>query len=153
MCTVSFVIWYVSCSLYSMVCVVSHFSCVLLGHLSRAGCNDKCPVGISCGFLQTWLTITYWGLAGHTLEMCKTKLSFHSKLIIYIFIFSPTRPLWAELVIESPCPCVCLCAPSGAVFFEASHWPWDHMISSRPLIGRPPPSAPPPKKKSLFYFL
>ena len=59
--------------------------------------------------------------------------------------FSPTRPLWAELVIESPCPCVCLSvcvsAPSCAVFSEASHWPWDHMISSRPIIG--PPSLPP----------
>ena len=25
------------------------------------------------------------------------------------FQFSPTRPHWAELVIESPCPSVCLC--------------------------------------------
>ena len=29
-------------------------------------------------------------------------------------------------------------APSGAVFSEASHWPSDHMIRSRPLIGQPP---------------
>ena len=42
--------------------------------------------------------------------------------------FSPTRPHWAELVIESPCPCVEMSAPSGAVFFDASHWPSDHMI-------------------------
>ena len=54
--------------------------------------------------------------------------------------FSPTRPHWAELVIESPCPsvdmCVCVSAPSGAVFFEASHWPSGHMTRSRPLIGQ-----------------
>ena len=57
-------------------------------------------------------------------------------------LFSPTQPHWAELVIESPCPCVCgsvcLSAPSSAVFFEASHWPSGHMTRSRPLIGQPP---------------
>ena len=56
-------------------------------------------------------------------------------------IFSPTRPLWAELVIESPCPSVCvsvcLSAPLGAVFFEASHWSSNHMTRWRPLIGQP----------------
>ena len=52
--------------------------------------------------------------------------------------FSQTRPFWAELVIELPCPCVCLYVPSSAVFFKASHWPSDHMIRSRPLIGQPP---------------
>ena len=26
--------------------------------------------------------------------------------------------------------------PSHAIFFEASHWPCDHMISLRPLIGQ-----------------
>ena len=45
--------------------------------------------------------------------------------------FSPTRPLWAELVLESPFPSGCVSAPSGAVFsealrshhqFQASHW-------------------------------
>ena len=49
--------------------------------------------------------------------------------------FSPTRPHWAELVIESPCPCVwmCVCAIRCSVFrglslalrshdqFQASH--------------------------------
>ena len=29
--------------------------------------------------------------------------------------------------------------PSNANYFEASHLPSDHMISSRPLIGSPPP--------------
>ena len=82
------------------------------------------------------------------------------------YIFSPTRPHWAELVVELPCPCVWMCAPSGAVFkesalgrffhrvamsvclfvclspshaifFEVSHWPLDHMTRSRPLIGQP----------------
>ena len=54
--------------------------------------------------------------------------------------FSPTRPHWAELVIESPCPSVCLfvcvsvCAIGCSFFrglslalrshdqFQASHW-------------------------------
>ena len=39
------------------------------------------------------------------------------------------------------CPLVCLSvflfAPFGAFFLEAFHWPLDHMISSRPLIGPP----------------
>ena len=35
---------------------------------------------------------------------------------------------------------------SHAIFFKASRWPSDHMISSRPVIGQPPPT-PPPKKK------
>ena len=29
-------------------------------------------------------------------------------------------------------------SPHNAIFFEASHWPSDHMIRSRPLIGRSP---------------
>ena len=47
--------------------------------------------------------------------------------------FSPTRPLWAELVLESPCPSVCLCAclRHGVQFF------------SRPLI-RPQITWPDP---------
>ena len=60
-------------------------------------------------------------------------------------------PHLADLVIELPCPWVCLSAQSGTVFFKASHWPWDHMTSSRPLIGPPPPpwnSAL--KERSLF---
>ena len=37
--------------------------------------------------------------------------------------------------------CLSLCrSPPHAIFFEAS----DHMIRSRPLIGRPPPFDPPP---------
>ena len=47
--------------------------------------------------------------------------------------FSLNRPHWADSVIESPCPSVCVSAPLGAVFFEASHWPCD----PRPLIIGP----------------
>ena len=32
---------------------------------------------------------------------------------------------------------VCLFVPFHAIFFEASHWPSDHMTRSRPLIGQP----------------
>ena len=38
--------------------------------------------------------------------------TMHSRQVIC----SPTRPLWAELVIELPCPSGCVSAPSGAVF-------------------------------------
>ena len=41
--------------------------------------------------------------------------------------FSLNWPHWANSVIESQCPSVCvsvcLSAPSDAVFFKASHWP------------------------------
>ena len=30
-------------------------------------------------------------------------------------------------------------SPPHVIYFEASHWPSDHMISSRPFIGQPPP--------------
>ena len=55
---------------------------------------------------------------------------------------------------------VFLFAPSGAVFFKASHWPWNHMISTRPLIGPSPPFKKiyiytyilPPRFFFLFFF-
>ena len=43
------------------------------------------------------------------------------------FKFSLNRPHWADSVVESPCPSVCVLvrgsAPSSAVFFEASNMP------------------------------
>ena len=65
---------------------------------------------------------------------------FSVKLTMSVSLFSPTRPHWAELVIESACPSVCLFAPASAAFFEASHWPSGHMTRSWPLIGQPPPA-------------
>ena len=68
---------------------------------------------------------------------------------ISFFSFSLNGPHWADSVIELPRRDVCLsvylsvCAIRCSFFFEASHWPWGHMISSRPLIG--PPSLPPPR--------
>ena len=32
---------------------------------------------------------------------------------------------------------ICVCPRSHVIFFEASHWPSDHRISLRPLIGQP----------------
>ena len=62
---------------------------------------------------------------------------------IWVLIFTNSAPLGrvGHRVGMSVYLSGCLSAPSGAVFSEASHWPWDHMISSRPLIG--PPSLPP----------
>ena len=49
---------------------------------------------------------------------------------------------WAYSVIESLCPSVsCIYVVCGVpfpcIFFKASHWRSDHMISSRPLINQP----------------
>ena len=34
-------------------------------------------------------------------------------------------------------------SPPNAIFFKVFHWPSDHIISSRPLIGQPSPPSPP----------
>ena len=50
--------------------------------------------------------------------------------------------LWAGSVIESRCPlCFLLIyiSPPHVIYLVESHWPCDHMISVRPLIGQPPP--------------
>ena len=59
-------------------------------------------------------------------------------------IFTNSAPLGrvGHRVAMSVCVSVCLFAPSGAVFFEASHWPSGHMTRSWPLIGQPPPAPP-----------
>ena len=60
-------------------------------------------------------------------------------------IFTNSAPLGrvghrvAMSVCVSVCLSVCVCAPSSAVFFEASHWPSGHMTRSWPLIGQPRP--------------
>ena len=71
------------------------------------------------------------------------------------FFFYWNQPHWANLVIELPCPsvCVCVCLSVCAIrcsFVEASHWPWCHMISSRPFIG---PSSLPPQPAPIFSNL
>ena len=55
-----------------------------------------------------------------------------------VLIFSKNRPL-ADSFIESRCPSarVRVYPFFHAIFFEASHWPSDHMTRSRPLIGQP----------------
>ena len=50
----------------------------------------------------------------------------------------------------SVCGCVCL-RHWVHFFFEASHWPSDHMIRSRPLIGQPPSLTQPLKKEEDFF--
>ena len=56
--------------------------------------------------------------------------------------------------------CMSVCAvPFHAIFFEASHWPSDHMISLRPLIGQPPAGGEERKEEKkeggdfLFFLL
>ena len=45
--------------------------------------------------------------------------------------FYTQKGIRADSVIESPHPPVCTI---GSSFFKASHWPWDHMISSKAII-------------------
>ena len=54
--------------------------------------------------------------------------------------FSLDWPIWADSVIESPCPSMCV-RHRMQFFFKSSHWPWDHMISSQAFL---PPSLPYP---------
>ena len=59
----------------------------------------------------------------------------------YLKYFSKNRPLGRFfLVVAKSVPELCVClSPPHAIFFEASNWPSDHMIRSRPQIGYPPP--------------
>ena len=46
-------------------------------------------------------------------------------------------------------------SPPHPIFFKASHWLSDHMISSRPLIGQPSPPIPPGVScmRDIFCFI
>ena len=80
--------------------------------------------------IRSWVFFRVDYLVLNELVMTALVLQPRLKHTLVSAIFSPTRPNWAELVIESPCPTVCgsvcgsvcLSAPSSAVF-------------SRPLIG------------------
>ena len=64
-----------------------------------------------------------------------------SRLWSLSLIFTDSPPLCqvSLVVTMSVRPGRCLSVPSKcSFFFEASHWPSDHMISSRPLIGSTP---------------
>ena len=63
---------------------------------------------------------------------CSNNFFFFFSLIFLIFKASA---LWANAFLESRC--LSVCPLSHEAFFEASHWPKGHMISSRPLIGQP----------------
>ena len=43
---------------------------------------------------------------------------------------------WAASVQQLRCPCIYLSVPFPCLFLKASHWPPDHMIRSRSLIGQ-----------------
>ena len=78
------------------------------------------------------------------------KVDFHRKVLIFNKkklnkkISGPSWSSSRDVRLLSSWTCCCL-SPSHAIFFEASHWPCDHMIGSRPLIGQlSPPSPLPP---------
>ena len=52
-------------------------------------------------------------------------------LVFHARVFTNLAP-WAGSVIESQCPSGCMLSRPNEIFVEASHWPSDHMISSRP---------------------
>ena len=54
-----------------------------------------------------------------------------------LFTKSALGPLWSSS--RNVRIIIYLSVPSQRVFFQASYWPSDHMISSRRLIGNPPP--------------
>ena len=54
-----------------------------------------------------------------------------------LFTKSALGPLWSSS--RNVRIIIYLSVPSQRFFFQASYWPSDHMISSRPLIGNPPP--------------
>ena len=64
----------------------------------------------------------------------------HLKRPTYFFFshwFSPTGPIWSsscDVCLYVTCMCV-VCPLPMPFLFKASHWPSDHMISSRPLFG------------------
>ena len=65
--------------------------------------------------------------------------TFPSFLLFLLFLLTGSA-LLAGSVIESRCPFMYIyldMSPPDVTFFEASHWPSDHMISSRPLIYIP----------------
>ena len=70
------------------------------------------------------------------IDFFKTNPQFEIFIIAYINQlsgnFSPNRPLGRfGLVVAMS---VLILSPPHAIFFEASHWPSDQMISSKPLI-------------------
>ena len=75
-------------------------------------------------FKQIWTPFTIW-------KKRKVKMT-HFQLKYTVVRHKPKiftdSALWAGSVIESQCLYVCMSPPSD-IYFEASHWPWDHMIS------------------------
>ena len=60
----------------------------------------------------------------------------HIQILWYFYIFTES----ALGPLRSSSRDVCLhvgMSPPHAIYFKASHWPSDHMISSRPVIGQP----------------
>ena len=67
------------------------------------------------------------------------------------FFFHQLGLVLGLVVAMSVCCCrLLVVSPSNAIFFEASHWPCDHMISLRPLIGQP---SPPSSNLYRFHYL
>ena len=99
----------------------------------------------SCKIFRSW--VNFWLI----IQYCVVNLIYCHKFKFFLgtqstkcrtivfFLTELAPPGWfSQRVDMSICRCVCVC---HYMHFLAFHWPWDHMISSRPLIG--PPSLPP----------
>ena len=82
--------------------------------------------GIKTGNLKTYMQIKEWkqcDIFGNEV-LVKLRYLFFSRKGNKVTLFSPTRPHWAELVIESPCPSVCgsvcVSVPSRNTHFRRS---------------------------------
>ena len=60
-------------------------------------------------FWQKYFSVFFYSEQNLHFTLFDLSTSSSAYLHICNLIFSPTRPKWAELVIESPCSSVCLC--------------------------------------------
>ena len=62
-------------------------------------------------------------------------------ICVCVCLYAPSRAVFTELaqtvnsVQQSRCPCVSMSVCTSLIFFKASHQPSDHMLRSWPLIG------------------
>ena len=75
----------------------------------------------------------------------KTLLYYRADSVSFVKCFHQLGPLGRVGLVVAMSVCCHGVVPFPCdFFFKASHWPWYHKISSRPLIGQ----LPPPQKKN-----
>ena len=132
--------------------------CAFVGHLAHSVSQTKYETDRLCQFYKSCVVAVLCRLAhsrnlvfGEADRMCKVteKSTITFQKARTLMYFQRIGPL-ADSFIEWQCLCVDM-SPPHVIYFEASHWPSDHMISSRPLIGQP--SSPPFHTKLVSSFI